>query len=124
LLLLAAIYIVLNVDGHGADLDCLFGIGTSRQFIASRLPKGRARLIVNSLTSPVAIRPLRRSRDLGFTGKICRQYEDYRLGWRSITYRPHTTETFIGIIESGLLFCRTCETSIDHKRQNLMSLAM
>jgi hypothetical protein len=56
MLLLAAIHMVLNVDGHGADRDCSFSIGTSRlKFVASRLPKGRARLIVNSLTSPVAI---------------------------------------------------------------------
>jgi hypothetical protein len=28
MLLLAVIRIILNVDGHGADLDCQFGIGT------------------------------------------------------------------------------------------------
>jgi hypothetical protein len=30
MLLLAAIHMVLNVDGHGADRDCSFSIGTSR----------------------------------------------------------------------------------------------
>jgi hypothetical protein len=30
MLLLAAIRVILNVDGHGADLDCWFSIGTSR----------------------------------------------------------------------------------------------
>jgi hypothetical protein len=40
MLLLAAFRIILNVDGHGADLDCWFGIGTSRlKIVASRLPK-------------------------------------------------------------------------------------